>query len=234
MVELGGNIEFSDDITSIIDSVAKGFTKKSAKNQRKNQQEQLATFHTIPQTSKSSLNQHQMMTPPVSVPAAAAPATPMVDLTMVRKYLCVVCKRKFRRVRDLQTHTGIMHKQMSDEDRELMRVEIEKTNQMLANYRRMLKTSRRRRPAQMVTSSSSSASSTSHNMSLFSTSASSAAISAAQLATTSSGMTLQQTQMLANKVCPICNKVFKSDSSSNMTSKTFMRHLQIQHGLSEK
>lgn len=163
----------------------------------------------------------------VPAPPPLPPQPPLVDLTMARKFLCVVCKRKFRRVRDLQTHTNIMHKQMSDAERELMRQEIEKTNQMLANYRRMLKSSRRsgaaaaaaaaRRHLAAVSNAAAYASSSHHHVQQ----------QQHQLVTIDG----HQSQMLANKVCPVCNKVFKND---NTTNKTFMRHLQIQHGLSEK
>ena len=125
------------------------------------------------------------------------------DFATAKKYLCIVCKRKFRRVRDLQTHVSIMHKTMSDGEREAMRAEIDKTNQLLVAYRRALKSGRRRRV----------------------------------VATAS--VVLAPIQQSGNRVCPICGKMFKNDAkgpnaTANSHNKTFMRHMQIQHGLSEK
>ncbi|RNA41658.1 gastrula zinc finger -like, partial [Brachionus plicatilis] len=53
-----------------------------------------------------------------------------------RKYLCVVCARKFKRVRDLQTHVQIMHKNLTEAQKQELKAEIDKTNLVMAKTRR--------------------------------------------------------------------------------------------------
>ncbi|CAF0852318.1 unnamed protein product [Brachionus calyciflorus] len=119
-----------------------------------------------------------------------------------RKYLCVVCNRKFKRVRDLQTHVQIMHKNMSDSQREELRAEIDKTNLLIAKNRRA-----RNREFHSI-------------------------------------------NMLSNndpntKICFICNKIFRAVQNHELSTtpgvtntfnltKSFQRHLQLQHGINEK
>jgi hypothetical protein len=55
-----------------------------------------------------------------------------------RKYLCVVCQRKFKRTRDLQIHVQIMHKQISDAERQQIQLEIQKTNQLIKSNQSLL------------------------------------------------------------------------------------------------
>ena len=90
----------SDNITDVIDSVAKGFGNVD---------------------KLCNANKFRIVTETV---------------VQERKYLCIVCSRKFKRVRDLQTHVQIMHKNITELQKEELKAEIEKTNLIMAKTRR--------------------------------------------------------------------------------------------------
>ena len=50
-----------------------------------------------------------------------------------RKYLCIVCNRKFKRTRDLQIHIQIMHKNITEQQKQQIQQEIQNTNLVLKN-----------------------------------------------------------------------------------------------------
>lgn len=202
------NFEFNDEnITNIIDYVAKGFDSGRNNNSTTTTTPSAATNTTTTTTTTVTLRQepyfftnqpnHHHYNHNHSQHNSAE------FLAMAKKYLCIVCKRKFRRVRDLQTHVSIMHKGLSDTEREMIRLEIEKTNQMLTNLR--------------VKSRGGG----NHNNFVIAN-------------VISNANQHPQTSSSLNKVCPICNKLFKIDANSTGLNKTFMRHMQIQHGLNER
>ena len=47
-----------------------------------------------------------------------------------RKYTCIKCMRKFKRTRDLQIHIQIMHKDITEEEKQQTQLEIQKINQI--------------------------------------------------------------------------------------------------------
>ena len=137
-----------------------------------------------------------------------------------RKYLCVVCNRRFKRTRDLQIHVQIMHKSITEQQKQQIQVEIQKTNLLIKKPSLLL-------AAQL-------------QIQMQAASASSAPPKAEPNAASAANDTV-----ISGKVCFICKKVFKPSSTALANSqntsainasinKSFVRHMQIQHGLNEK
>jgi hypothetical protein len=130
-----------------------------------------------------------------------------------KQFSCIVCTRKFRRARDVQSHVQIMHKNLSEEQKEQLKQEIQKTSLLLTKAKslrkKLLNQSVKMQPAQ-------------HPLQQIKLNT---AINqpAASLIAIPQGL----------KPCPICQKTFKSDGT-NTSNRTFSRHMQIQHGMNEK
>lgn len=184
--------------------------------------------------------------------------TPAKFLLDCRKFLCVVCDRKFKRVRDLQSHVQIMHKTISDEQREQLKVEIDKTNSLIVKAKSM-----RNKKAKEASSSSSSSllqpavvqpiiqnTILDNNASMSSSKSyllnNQQLINMGSLILSSNNNPVNQIQPVVQqhqqqqampvqfvKLCFICNKMFKV-SDDGKTDKSFVRHMQIQHGMNEK
>jgi hypothetical protein len=116
-----------------------------------------------------------------------------------RKYTCIKCTRKFKRTRDLQIHIQIMHKDITEEERQQTQLEIQKINQLI-------KSNSYHMSHHVINQSKTSTSNENNN------------------------------ENNNNKICKVCNKVFKSlnSSSNSNVNKSYIRHMQIQHGLNEK
>lgn len=132
---------------------------------------------------------------------------------------CVICKKTFKRARDLMSHTKIMHKQMSESQRREQENLIEIHTKSVKSNKTHMKT--RLKLANQ---------------------------SGPRCLATSSGATWPMDKSI--RICFVCSKVFRSSSgqtSAATTSgmlgnsvtttanlnKTFVRHMQIQHGLTE-
>ena len=140
-----------------------------------------------------------------------------------RKYLCVVCNRRFKRTRDLQIHVQIMHKSITEQQKQQIQVEIQKTNLLIKKPSLLL-------AAQL-------------QIQMQAASASSAAPSKAE----QNAASTPSDTVISGKVCFICKKVFKPSSTALAANsqqntgainasinKSFVRHMQIQHGRNEK
>lgn len=114
------------------------------------------------------------------------------------KINCVVCTKKFKRIRDINSHIKIMHKTLSD-------TEKQQQEAILESHKKLLKLNKKN-------------------------------IIKNQLITTN--LLNHQSENKYIKVCFVCNKVFKETAPingiTNSSNKTFIRHMQIQHGLNQK
>ena len=153
-----------------------------------------------------------------------------------RKYLCVVCSRKFKRTRDLQIHIQIMHKNLSELQKQQIQLEIQKTNQMLKT--RYLNNIKQQQQQQQQNQQQQQQQQFNVNTIM--------QVSGIQQLNLQNQIIQQQQQQqqqhqqqsvlsLPNneKVCLICKKSFKNSTGASF-NKSFIRHMQIQHGLNEK
>lgn len=133
------------------------------------------------------------------------------------KVRCVICKKTFKRARDLMSHMKIMHKQMSESQRSeqegLIELHTKSVKSNTTNTKARLKLAHQSGPRCLATS----------------------------------GATWPLDKSI--RICFVCSKVFRTSSGqtsaattsmlgSSVTTttnlnKTFVRHMQIQHGLTE-
>jgi hypothetical protein len=201
------------DLSSLIENATRGNSNSTTRT--KSSAKKLAAQNTL----SSILPGMMLMTP-------SGQYTTPAKFLLEKKFPCVVCTRKFKRVRDLQSHVQIMHKKISDEQREQLKVDIEKTNSLIAKAKSMRN---KKSPAIMNNLAAKSfliqqqqqLQQHEHQQQ--------------QQQASSSTSTAQSSNLQLVKVCFICSKVFKMSSTNQAKNdKTFMRHMQIQHGLNEK
>lgn len=115
----------------------------------------------------------------------------------MQKITCVGCSKKFKRIRDINSHIRIMHKNWS-------KVEKEQQDAILEMHIKLIKLNKKNIIKKQISSAS---------------------------------LLMSQNENNKNvKICFVCNKIFKELTSTPISSlnKTFIRHMQIQHGLNEK
>ncbi len=116
------------------------------------------------------------------------------------KINCMICNKKFKRIRDINSHIKIMHKNLTD-------LERKQQDDLLEMHKKLLKLNKKKLLKSQLISTN--------------------------LLTNSGNNIHNESKNI--KVCFVCNKIFKENLTNSTTvNKTFIRHMQIQHGLNEK